>query len=512
MPDGTETKSDGYAPPADARKKRRLCHTFVWEILKRPVRYGILMSAAIPDRWITPNWCKPFGADSERRERLALVDNLADQVALFPVRHSPAPASLVQLFKRSAPGHDLNEPNYGRTRRPVVSVKSYAHDRLVLSAYLQPATFRGKQTSLQNLRRGLVGERSLELPRETRRGMRVGNRWRNPPLPTRFTSNARNYVRDVAHIAEHDFDGQGCFLTLTYPGGRRVGFQTMGVASGYAVDRFNRWLRYKVKGGIFAYVWEVQKRGAPHLHYVFRVGNEITRRDFCNDARLQWYKILCDISDQTWVDLFQRRGRGSHRGNPDVLQVDCRPLDGTYARYISKYMTKTETKTTNKFKWFPGRWWGVSYEGRKAAQRLRLDSLIGVQDEHGAFTSLQLLSTYVQPLAISLKWYSRCPGGAVDSVSIQCGTGAARLLHLCIRSVFTSGDYVPLLRFLNKQTALIERTQLERKELHEHSLRKLCAQQHEKEIRGNLFRPGRDGRSKTVGVRHDGNHLDRVAG
>lgn len=458
------------------------------------------MLKIIPDRWSTPNWCKPFGFASERREQ-AIVGNIkADLIPFAFVDETIKLSPKVRAFKRRSKVCLLGRANYTHKRRSVVRVKSFAHDRLVMSAYLEAPRHCGRTVSNANLRRGMPSPSTLELPRETRRGVKIGNRWRNIPLTTKFTTNARNWVRDVAHICEHAQKGTGQFATLTLPGGTADAFRIMSIASGYIVDRLNRWLRYKVSGSIYCYVWELQKRGAPHLHYVYRLPEGVNPSFFNFLLRQQWIKILWEVSEQTGVDLFARRDGGTHRNDRRHVQVCSKLLTGTYARYISKYMTKEMTKAGTKNKWCPGRWWGVSYEGRKAACRLRLDSLIEVDDDEMAVSSLRLLAEFLSPLAVAQHWFSRCPNGQMDSVSIQCGAGSARLLHLCLRAVFLHGDYEPLRRFVTGNTALVQRAQTERKELHEHSERKLRANRNARTEGAARPRFARDDRSKAVAI------------
>lgn len=426
------------------------------------------MEKIVGEQWSNPYWGLPYQSREEKREWIRQNYTAYEAARRWDADVTARVPNFGRLFTRSAPGHWVGNPAYPRKRNPVLSIKSFAHDRVVLSAFLEAPPMKGKPVSYQTLCRGLEGRRSLELPRETRRALKIGGRWRNLPLETGFTANARNWVRDVAHICEHAQEGSGIFATLTFPGGTDEGFRVLSIASGYAVDRLNRWLRYKVSGGVFAYVWELQKRGAPHLHYVFRVPSGVNPSFFNFQLRQQWIKILWDISEQSGCDLFARRYGGTHKFDRRHIQVKSKPLNGTYARYISKYMSKTVTKGGGKTKWFPGRWWGVSYDGRKAARALRLESVLNIESEALGLAVIPQLVAVLDPCTISHKYFARIPNGPIDSCSLQLGTGGGGVVHKAICEYILFGDASALNALCSENTTVSQSATLERRKLDEY--------------------------------------------
>ena len=400
--------------------------------------------------WSDPFWGKPFGELSEAREQKAVIGTEWENLSVPKLMPLRKPVDLFSVFKRTASGALSTMPAWGNCRQPVVKLKKYAHERLVLSSYLEAPAYRGRKISLDNLKRGLSLRSKLDIPRETRRGIKIGGRFRNQPLKTKFSTTGKNMVRDGAYISEHQTEGKGIFLTLTYPGGTHEGFQVLAIASGYCVDRVNRWLRYRVGGGVFSYVWELQKRGAPHLHYIFRLPSSVDVGAFQAEIRQRWYQILCDVSEDSQVDLFERKQGGTWLDKPDVLQVDVRPIHETYAKYMAKYMSKTASKAGKKSKWYPGRWWGVSAAARKLIYAARLEVVFPVKSAPGSYGYIKQFVNTLGDLVQDAKSFARIPNGEEDAISVQPIVGCGTDIFLALQQALVWGDFTPALELLER--------------------------------------------------------------
>jgi hypothetical protein len=245
---------------------------------------------------------------------------------------------------------------------------------------------------------------------------------------------------DAAHIIEHHSVGTGYFVTLTMAGGTRKAYACMAAASGYIVDRLNRWLRYRVSDGLFCYVWELQERGAPHLHYVLRFPSDVPSDVFECDLRAQWRKILDDVSDQSGVDVFARDGGGTWRGNAKYPRIQCKPITHSYASYVAKYASKNRTKGGRSASFRPGRWWGVSYPARKRIKKLRLDVVFPVKKlERGLELARGIIETG-GAVCTGFKWLELPPEVVLHSVSIFCAPGVARRVVKALVNFVATGD------------------------------------------------------------------------
>jgi len=191
-----------------------------------------------------------------------------------------------------------------------------------------------------------------------------------------FTKNSKNSIRWGAAAMEAQFGKGSCvFLTGTLPGGTIEAQFTFAAYSSWFVDRLNKWLlkHYSIDGKSYRIsVWELQKRGALHLHGLVAVAPEKTAL-LISEFQAYWIKLLEDLSDSTGVDLFERSAGGSHRGNylkPVKIQgrkgilkdVMCygAVVVKTVAGYLSKYLSKSAGSFSKAPEYYPARWWSTS--------------------------------------------------------------------------------------------------------------------------------------------------------
>lgn len=326
----------------------------------------------------------------------------------------------------------------------LLKVIGYVHNRLTICAYQGGSRRVGKRLKHADMKQLLSAVPNLELLRKTRRTLKVGGRWREKPLATKFTSRAKNMLKDAGGLIEGSCQGVGLFLTLTMAGGTDNAYEAMGIASGYVVDRFNRWLRYKVDKGFFGYVWELQKRGAPHLHYLFRMPSGTDFVHFYKATRKEWRKILLDVSEETGVDLFEQAAGGTHRNNPNLPGIKFVVIHQGLAGYLAKYASKESTKAGTQSPFTPGRWWGVSYAIRKEVLMRRVSFVLGTT---ALERSVERLVEVVEKIAHVTKslWRptsEKCMAG--DFVSIALGDYSPGFIANLIRGWLVDGDLTSL--------------------------------------------------------------------
>lgn len=185
---------------------------------------------------------------------------------------------------------------------------------------------------------------------------------------TEFGTNARRTILRAGGVFDVESIpcGECVFLTGTLPGGTPAAMMALAEHSSEVVYRLKNWLLNYVKGGLSLYVWELQKRGALHLHYCIHVPNEVMRNRILAGFRRWWCDAIAAISDKSGVDLFEwENQKGTWRNSPQVVQADAQICEKSIAGYISKYASKgpkvggSADVTGEVYPW-PARWWGVS--------------------------------------------------------------------------------------------------------------------------------------------------------
>lgn len=151
------------------------------------------------------------------------------------------------------------------------------------------------------------------------------------------------------------------FLTGTLPGSTPEAIEAMARYSAFALHRLKAWINKHVPHKKDFYCWELQRRGALHLHYAVVVTEQSVRRRIIDGFAGQWYRILERISDESGVDLFGRSGGGTWRGQPERCQFYAQEVEKSVAAYLSKYCSKDAGKVADGVRAYPPtRWWGVS--------------------------------------------------------------------------------------------------------------------------------------------------------
>jgi hypothetical protein len=152
------------------------------------------------------------------------------------------------------------------------------------------------------------------------------------------------------------------FLTMTLPGSTAASFRALAEWSGYAVQHLKNWIGWRVKSNLSLYVWEWQKRGALHLHYVVHVPCPNARQYIQENLQAQWIRILDAIVCNSGVDVYSKGAGFTHANDKSVVQTRAEVCKYSVAGYLSKYLGKNSRSTNvpSKFKFVPSRWYGVS--------------------------------------------------------------------------------------------------------------------------------------------------------
>lgn len=149
------------------------------------------------------------------------------------------------------------------------------------------------------------------------------------------------------------------FLTGTLPGGTPAALAAIALCAPKIVHLFRKWVAYKFPPiEHYFYCWELQKRGALHLHYCLYCPDANIRSEIIGTFRQWWHDALCKFSDELGVDMFERAGGGSWRGRPDKIRAEAQEVYSSVGSYIAKYCSKSAGKAFGDY--CPPRWSSVS--------------------------------------------------------------------------------------------------------------------------------------------------------
>ena len=181
-------------------------------------------------------------------------------------------------------------------------------------------------------------------------------------------------------------------VTVTIPGGGREVHDTVARWSGWIVNRMTQLLRDSKKKlddsdslGYF-YVWELQDRGALHMHWCLVGYPEET----AHQLKDLWYLLLRELGDIEGRDLFQREEGGSWEDVPDVWQWNVQKIRQSVAGYFAKYCSKQAkaSRKTNESSDLgysqqvsPGRWYGISNSIREWVRESSVEITVIVANE-----------------------------------------------------------------------------------------------------------------------------------
>ena len=170
-------------------------------------------------------------------------------------------------------------------------------------------------------------------------------------------------------------DPRFCHVTtLTLPANYHEAFECIAAHSGAIINSLFQPLRDKYPDtNHWFFVWEYQRRGALHAHIAHYHPDECEGMLIGNILIEQWHNILCEISENSGIDLFlsAQKDRCTIR---QFHQHHTQPMRKSVAGYFSKYASKAGQKEENDYiKKFsqmypPSRFWGCSKQVKAIAK------------------------------------------------------------------------------------------------------------------------------------------------
>lgn len=188
----------------------------------------------------------------------------------------------------------------------------------------------------------------------SRRGHKTSNNHR-------LSNNARRILQRIGGAVSSAYDARhSVFLTGTFPGESHKQQSAIAESAAWIVSRLKAWIYKRIGKNIGYYVWEFQKRGTLHLHYVVLVECEYKRTKLIEDFRDEWIKLMVGASERSGCDLFRGRGGRNFRQSLDLLQIYAQECYKSAASYLSKYLGKGGGADFPA----PCRMWGATREAR----------------------------------------------------------------------------------------------------------------------------------------------------
>lgn len=182
------------------------------------------------------------------------------------------------------------------------------------------------------------------------------------------------------------------FLTGTIPGGTHDAFMAVAVQSSYITHSIAKWLKRTCPSPYWFYVWELQKRGALHIHYCIHAPDTRISDKILSGWRAKWESILEEVGAKTGTDMWLRKDGTHHKEGHDVLQAYAQKVRKSVAAYLSGYCGGAKDKHSTDFNspYYPGRWWGCSRESTKLLRGLTKEVVAEYSDFSRASREMKL--------------------------------------------------------------------------------------------------------------------------
>lgn len=232
--------------------------------------------------------------------------------------------------------------------------------------------------------------------------------WGHLAKPTSFTRNARHRLLEAGAIVDMDCGLNAWEITCTIPGSTKEAFRVVAENTGWIMNELTQIIR-RSKCQYWFYVWELQKRGALHLHLC--IANPKTDlKLLAQSLERRWWDLLISLSDRTGTDLFKTLGMKTWRHTPSVWQSHVAPIKKSVAAYFSKYAGKSSStgypvKTSNEA-YTPSRWWGSSRQMKERIKQERRRYVIEVSNSTGKEILIHLNDFLDSPKMIKKYEYS----------------------------------------------------------------------------------------------------------
>ena len=223
---------------------------------------------------------------------------------------------------------------------------------------------------------------------------------------TVFGRNARRTLLEAGEVVNKTCGLNSYVVTLTLPGNTSKAKKALANYSSYILNRLLQVPR-RVKKPVYLFsVWELQKRGALHLHIsVSAKPDDLTSKELeliCHKIKDKWYQVLMEMittvsikrgnreGNYPGVDMFEKNTSTVNRHDtwryrPDVWVKgwDIQKIEKSVGKYFAKYASK-DAKAGNGFAVVksnvPSRWWCCNSIIREEIKKYRYDYSVGYHE------------------------------------------------------------------------------------------------------------------------------------
>lgn len=212
-----------------------------------------------------------------------------------------------------------------------------------------------------------------------------------PTEPRRYTVYARRMTREACAVLEEKYAENCWFITLTLPGSTRAAISDFARWSSYVMARVRQWFRDNFPQSEVIAVWELQRRGALHMHMACGGVGEIEMEALKKRVHAMWCSLLEQLSYRGNFDLFDRGDDRTWRHQWHVVQTKVEKVTKSVTRYLSKYLSKAKTSLWTQESYSPTRWWSCSrslLEGLRRARLTLLCTTASYQDATALFEAV----------------------------------------------------------------------------------------------------------------------------
>jgi hypothetical protein len=212
-----------------------------------------------------------------------------------------------------------------------------------------------------------------------------------------FSRKAAETVRRIGTAAEIlDTDRRNwVFCTLTWPTGSREGMAVLARNTPWIIQFVKNHFRSKPYAqSEYFYVWERQRRGTLHLHWIQHVRAGSSERRIDSDFRAAAYRASTILSSRSGINLLLGEGRDWSE-KPEVLRNSAERVRRSISRYLSKYLSKGSRSESAHWAKLgspsPRRWWGASVSLKEKVKELTETNRVDFSSYRAAANSFQEL-------------------------------------------------------------------------------------------------------------------------
>lgn len=184
---------------------------------------------------------------------------------------------------------------------------------------------------------------------------------RKRSTPKKMCEAARHMVMQLGATMRDEDKARQVFMTGTLPGSTHEALTEFARLSPSVVKLVQTYVPREIQENArslaWVYVWELQKRGALHIHMACECPTEKAAKRLVESWPKVWEKVLYATQKKASTDLFEREHGGSWASSPEQWQTDAELVQKSVARYLSKYCSKG---SDNCPEYFPRRWYGAS--------------------------------------------------------------------------------------------------------------------------------------------------------